>query len=220
MSTLQVSNVTASIKGKIWIAFQESPSPDGVTYFQLITGAYYVDFINAATLQPVYWPTETLLRIVLDDICTLLTNQANRPIQLSLPATSALYTVALSWNLDWNGGIKDLLQELQNIFKFQYILDGDRLIVWESEGATDKIFQMDYFSSPPIRSAAGITFTAPWIPNMRAGDRIRIDPKYYRLTYGGTTFELREILKVQTINFEFNEVTGHNQMSVLALNVA
>ncbi len=210
-------STSVSMRASIQTAYQETPSPDGVTVFELLTGDFYIEFLNAIINNN--WRFGTLLSTVLNDICSILSVKAGRKISLDL-GLSTLNTEMLKTNIYFNGYVKDLIIDLSQKYSFNYYLDGSRLVAFPMNGSTGKTYSMNFFTSSPIRSAAGITFSAPWIPSMRCGDSIVIDPKFFKMNYGASQIDIKPILNVQTINFQFNTISDSNQMTVLALNTA
>jgi hypothetical protein len=212
-------SLTGTIKGQVWIAYQESPSPDGVTYFQLQTAGSFTGFVNAIMART-HWDLGCQVNIVLQDIVDAMTAYVGRPITLQ---STISQLINLTHPLDYNGVVKDLMTLLQGSYigpKFNYRMDGDTLFVWPGDGSTQRVFPINYFSSPPTRFAAGMTFSSPWFPDLRPGDIIQIDPKYSKQTYTGSITELPRNLVVQSIEYEFNTVIPQNHMSVYALNTA
>jgi len=123
--------------------------------------------------------------------------------------------------IDINETVKDSLVMIKTIFtKLQYIIEGTNLIVWNyDEGRTKtEAIEINYVSSPPNGSASGYTFTAPWNPRLKAGMRLKIDPKYFKQSYGMKQVAVPENLKCLSMVLEFNTVTSQNSMTVLALN--
>lgn len=196
----------ATISGQIMVGYQESPSPDGVTFFSFLP-CDLDSFLN--TVVSVNHPKGASKFSLLNDI-----------------------TTKMGWSLDYNGDdnpiengfdmtatVKDLMIEFKSRYKLTYDIDGDVLHVYEySKGKGGDIIPINYVSSPPSATAAGITFVAPWIPSLRPGMAIHIDPKYFRQNFGAANVTLSPDLIVQTVEFQFNTVTGQNSMTVLALN--
>jgi hypothetical protein len=167
-----------------------------------------------------HWDLGCQVNIVLQDIVDAMTAYVGRPITLQ---STISQLINLTHPLDYNGVVKDLMTLLQGSYigpKFNYRMDGDTLFVWPGDGSTQRVFPINYFSSPPTRFAAGMTFSSPWFPDLRPGDIIQIDPKYSKQTYTGSITELPRNLVVQSIEYEFNTVIPQNHMSVYALNTA
>jgi len=116
----------------------------------------------------------------------------------------------------------ECLNELKDIWRFQYAIEGNVINIYLPSVGRSDIVDIVYFSSPPIAHASGITFSSPWVPRLRPGMTIRIDPKYFRQTFEGKQIQYQKdgLMIAQMIDVNFNTVTNQNQMTVMALNTA
>lgn len=197
-----------TFSGQIQYAYQESPSPDGTTVFMFLPGNYE-QYINA--IVQVYYSPGFLLADAITDIAI----KAGFPN----PRININRSTAIAKGLNWTGSAKDLLLELRDSFYFDYRIDGNVLSAWDMAGSTGIVHEINYLSSPPQISAAGITFSAPWLPGCKPGDLIKIDPKYSRQNYGAAVSALTPYQKILSVEFGLNTVTDMNHMSVVAYNV-
>jgi hypothetical protein len=202
------SQDTATISGRIMVGYQESPSPDGVTFFSFLPCDLDA-FLNTVV-------------------------QIDKPKQATKSSICQDLVDAMGWALDFsvndgqivsgfnmNATVKDIMIEFKSRYKLMYDLDGTILHIYDAtNGKNGPVTNINYVTSPPQASAAGITFVAPWMPGLRPAMAIHIDPKYYRQNYGGAQVQLSTTLIVQSIEFQFNTVTNQNSMTVLALNTA
>jgi len=201
-------------EGEVKVAYQESPSPDGVTLISCLT-ANTKDVFNS--LIDIHSASGDSFDSVLNQIVNALSNNSG----VSWSLENSLDARSLVAPLDYNGTAKDLLAVLKGAYGFEYGYEGNTLLVCESKTGRTKIdpIEINYLSSAPAQSAAGVTFTAPWIPALRPNKIIKIDPKYFKQSFGATKVTMSTKLKCQTVTLEFNTVTQQNQMTVLALNV-
>ena len=166
-------SLQATISGSVWIAYQESPGPDGVTYFQLFLGDF-TKWLNVIFSN--YYQAGTPLVQVINDIASALglgfIGRNLQNITLSVPLTFPA------------GYVKDAVTFLNQAFPDIVIrMDSRVLIAFEKNDNTGQSWQIDFFSSPPRREAYGWTFNAPWNPALRPGDQVTINPKYYKQTF-------------------------------------
>jgi hypothetical protein len=205
----------AGFEGQVWIAYQESPSPDGVTLISCAI-ANMTDVYNAKI--DLHVEKNTYLSEVFTNIKNALTD--NTGVQWSLE--NSLPDIQIPMQLDFTGYVKDLLANLKKMFGFQYGYEGKTLVIYsinEGRTAIDPV-KINYLSSPPTQAAVGVTFAAPWMPELRPGMQVYIDPVYFKQKYDATKVDISSTLVCQTINVEFNTVTQQNIMTVLALNIA
>lgn len=204
---------TATWEGMVFVAHQESPSPDGVTLFTFEVG-FTAGFLNAdikinqnlgVTRNAIYSDILSQLKTAYPGIPWVISN--NAPDEETEGYNN-------------QGKLSDILLDLKARWKINYTLEGCNLVIYEPKQGREEIVDINYFSSPPVADASGITFVAPWVPKLAPGMKVRIDPKYFRQTFAGkfVTYNPDGLMKVQTIDIQFNTVTGQNQMTVLALN--
>ncbi len=203
----------ASMAGQVKVAYQESPSPDGVTLISLLT-ANISDCFNAM----VSFTTKKGRNMsdALNEVLAQLSNQSGTKWTLSDSTTPYVLTAPYSFC----GTAKDCLQDMKTRWSFEYMFEGTELVIYEkNQGRINQTpLEINYLSSPPQAAASGITFTAPWIPKLRPGMRVKIDPKYFRQSFGASQVSLKPIQICQTIQLEFNTVSAQNSMTVLCLN--
>jgi len=229
LNEYKVINITAgykdslqtTISGSVWIAYQESPGPDGVTYFQLFLGDF-TKWIN--TIFNNRYDTGTPIVQVLIDIASALgLGFIGRGIE----------SITLQAPLTFPGGyIKDAVTFLNQAQPDIVIrMDSKTLIAFQKSDTTGQVWQIDFFSSPPRQEAYGWTFAAPWNPAIRPGDQIVINPKYYKQTF--VTFNATFIpdasqtgqdsglpktpFTVLTLDFDFDTTGNANNMSLVVL---
>lgn len=203
----------ASFEGVVNIAYQESPSPDGVTLFS----CQVADLANVYNANVnIHLPKGTSL----DDAFKAVIDAVYERSGVQWDIENSLDPRTLESQLDFNGSAKDFVAMLAYSYNFNYTYDWNTLVVFEVNRGRDTIdaINIDYLSSPPAQSASGITFTAPWIPSLRPWMIVNIDPVYFKQSFGARNVDFNKSLMCQTVDINFNTVTNQNQMTVLALN--
>lgn len=205
----------AGFEGQIWLAYQESPSPDGVTLISFETGVM-TDIFNADI--DIHIEKNDTLSSVFRLIINALSDNSGVTWDLE---NNLADDVIIPSGLDYIGSAKDLLADLKNTYGFSYMYEGSKLVVFKKNEGRSTIdhIPINYISSPPAQDAAGITFTAPWIPSLKPWMIIDIDPKYFKQSYGGTKVTMSSTLVCATMSVQFNTVDNQNTMTVLALNI-
>ena len=202
----------SGFEGKIWVAYQESPSPDGVTLFSCET-ANTTDIYNSII------SIHATKGASVDSVLSSVVDSLSKTNGNTWTKENSVSSYNLKSQLDYNGTVKDFMAKLKEMFGFIYMFSGHTLISYNpSKGRTD-VDKIDiiYLSSPPSQAAEGITFTSPWIPSLQPGMKIHIDPKYFKQTFTGGQVETSTDLICQTVSLQFNTVTNQNTMTVLAL---
>lgn len=196
-------NILTAIHGRVNVAFQETPSPDGATIFELACGPID-DAINTPynTFFPPKTPLNTIIRA--------LANELGLTAQTSLPES---YFIGVG--LYASGTISDFIQKLSQATGTVLKPDGEYLIAYERGGKTGVVHDIVFFNGPPKKDAGNITFQAPWIPSMRTGDVVSFNPKFMRESFGGSMISFGQFLSVLRYSFDFSTVSDHNQMSVV-----
>ena len=216
--------VEAGYKGAMWAAFsgeivnsfRESPGPDGVTTFQMTVGNF-TDWMTK-TLTAVY-SAGVPLRTVLNDVA--------QKLGLTLKYLAA-ESLTMPVGISHNGLAKDLIVKLRSVFSNRYTTHGDfdglvvrpdgpNLIAYQGDKGTGTIYELQYISAAD-RNAAGFDIQAPWIPAIRPGDTVKIDPKYFRQELGapgtlGSPAGGGNLFQVIYIDFEF-DTEDVNQMTL------
>ena len=208
----------ATVEGQVKVAYQESPSPDGVTFISMIVGNVD-DLLNRDVTISVPggygFTTDTVISSVLS----------------ALSATGSPWTVTnngfTTQSLDgagfnYTGKAAGALNAIKDRWKVAYIIEGNSLIFYmPDKGRTSEpAIVMNFLSGPPQATASGITFTAPWNPKLRPGMVVQIDPLYFRQSFGAAQINYQKdgLMITQTISLQYNTVTNQNSMTVLALN--
>jgi hypothetical protein len=211
-----------AFSGSILVAYQELPGPDGVTMFQLLLGDLSIwrdTFFNGT------FAAGQMLSDACREIVTLLST-ATFQMKLEYNVTP---DVPLKVDIPFTGFAKDLLHEFKNNFAendpdtgedigIQFALLGDTLYVYRSNaGLVDSlIYRLDFISHAKHNSA-GFEIIAPWIPALRPGHLIWIDPKYFRQDFGGSQVAIGNQYRIYMIDFSFCTTDSENTMTLLTV---
>ena len=210
------SDDSAFIEGQVMVAYQESPSPDGVTLVSLLIG--HVDDLlnrNVEIFVPASTSTnETVFNSVIGALSATGNNWTLKSSYGFQPMEGVSY--------QFKGKAIDCLNDMKTRWKFGYTIEGLNLIVYvPDKGRTgEETIVVNYLSSPPQAAASGITFVAPWLPKLRCGMVVQINPIFFKQTFGAAnvTYQKDGLMITQTVSLQYNTVTNQNQMTVLALN--
>lgn len=219
-----------TLSGQIWIAYTESPGPDGVTYIQAFLGNFRK--YTMAKFDRAFPANSASLSFVLGAIAQelglhqdfhYLDTIADPGINASGMITVPLY---------FKGYINDSLTKLTQTFPSLIVyMDSTSLVAYPLAKSKTTKYKVDIFSSPPRREAWGWTFVAPWIPQLRPGDIIEINPKYYQQTFvtyqndlsvqfvpdSTKSLDTGATFKMFKLSFEFSTNQMNNQMSCMIL---
>jgi len=220
---------SATLSGQVKVAYQESPSPDGVTFISLLVG-HAEDVLNRDITVNTYpnagMTTDTIFDALIIGLSStgtpwkLVNSSFLKALPVHVTSTTPKSTDIAGFN--FQGKPIDCLNKIKDRWKIAYLIDGTNLIIYTpNKGRTGEgAIQINWLSSPPMATASGITFVAPWNPKIRPGIVIQIDPLYFRQTFGGAqiTYQPDGLMIVQTVSLNYNTVTNQNAMTVLALN--
>lgn len=217
-----VGGSLGSFSGDVLFAFQESPSPDGITHIQFMPSIHYRALTNTY-IESYQFDKGQPVRDVFQYIANRVSEKA---FSLGVPTGMELRYdldpgLTLPIPLNIGGPVLGLLSDLEvmmpNMFKTRFY--GSFLDVIPINGSS-RVFSIGALSSPPQKSPAGIAFVAPWIPDLLPFDRIAIDPIYAKQNYGSTLIDFNKELIVNTISINFDTADGVNAMTVEALNIS
>jgi len=205
--------VATAFRGKIVNSYQENPGPDGVTVFQVLVGD--PDIWMTRTLSA-SWKPGTLLSTVLDEVAT----------KLEMHVINYATDRALPVPLSHNGLAKDLLPRLRRLFAIRTDEDvfkgiviqtyGDQLICFQADQGTGLVYELNYISHA-MHNAAGFDIQAPWLPQLRPGDWLTIDPKFFRQDFGGAQVAVGNRFQVYLLSFDFCTTDDSNMMTLMTV---
>lgn len=179
------------ISGEIFNAYIETPPPDSVTVFEVLI-ASLSDWTTAYISKN--FEKNISLRTLLTECCNLLGLKLNYYLNQE-------YIVPVAVN--FHGLVKDALRKIKEFYP-QLILrpEGDILYVYHENEGTGIIHNLDFITSAK-KDAAGFTIIAPWLPILRPGDSVKLNPKYYKQSYGGQNVSGTDFQTI-TIDFDFD----------------
>ena len=209
-------SLSARMQGQVINSYQEKPGPDSVTVFQVTVGRF--DDWVSKTLTSTY-PGGTPLATVCSDVASKLglTLQFYAPTDLRLPV-----------GISHNGLAKELVVKLRRLFAsydpkgnftgIEVRPDGANLIVFAAQNGTGVVHELGYVSQA-TRNAAGFDIQAPWVPSVRPGDTVKVDPKYFKQEVGAPGTALNEtvstsLFQVIYVSFQFCTTDDENVMTL------
>ena len=211
-----------AFSGTILVAYQELPGPDGVTMFQLLLGdlgAWRNVLFNGT------FNAGQMLSNVCQEIVGIMSS-STFPMHLEYNVSP---DVSLPIDIPFTGYAKDVIHELKKHFTkydpntgadigIQFSPIGDTLHVYNADqGLIDTIiYRLDYISHAKHNSA-GFEIIAPWIPALRPGHLIWIDPKYFRQDFGGSQVAIGNQYRIYMIDFDFCTTDSTNTMTLLTI---
>lgn len=201
-----VEGPQATFDGSILTAYQESPGPESTIFLQMKIGNM-VDWLNNTVTAN--YKAFTPLVSVLGDVCKAVGCKLNACFPASLMSKAPIHM---------NGMAKNALEEICITYQLLWRSDGDTVSIFPKTGYTDKIYVIDYVSSPPQKAGNGWIFSAPWYPALRFGDVVKMNPKYFQATYGNAQISNSVLQKVTSLDFKFSTVGSENSMNVRTIS--
>lgn len=200
------NSLRTDIIGECLNASPESPSPDGVTCFELLLGKFD---LWIKTIVNVNYDKGTLLSTIFKDIADKL--------NLNLKISSDI-TEVTSIAFGWNGYAKDFLSKLKTAYPDIVIRpDGQNLYVYNGSKGTSVLHTLKYITSAK-KDASGFNIQAPWIPNIRPGDNVKVDPIFYKSSFGSQSVS-NDTFNVIHVGFDFGTCDDSNNMDLLLVNL-
>lgn len=226
---------TGAISGQIQQAYIESPGPDGITVFYiLLTDSQFFDMVidfnyNAKLLQ-----SKAQNHIIVSqpwtvgDILNELFNVINQATgQNYFPEIVDVLNVPYGTPIYERGTISQVLsQVLNNYFGYSFSIKGYKISIFNyNNPSSNTVYRVEKVSNTPRSLVGGhIQFQAPWIPNLRPGNLLYIDPSFMKMTFGAyitrrerdhTSDQLKTtIFNVLRIDFDFHTIEEKNMMIV------
>lgn len=185
--------------------FVEKPSPDGILAILCAIGDY--ERVVSTTLSKT-WEVGSSVRAMLQ----IIAGELGLYLDFNVP------DVALEEKVIVAGRIVDLIPKLKDILPDAIItLDSNRLRIYTTQQGTTVRFKPSHISMATKKGQA-LTIIAPWIPELRPGDILELEPAFYKQSIGSTLLKFKSNdFVVISIDFAFS-TTDQNSMIVLALN--
>lgn len=214
---------TVDMEGTILSIYQESPGPEGRTVIQCQEGKMQ-QWLDAAV--QLYFDQGTTVKSVLEKIKDKIGAH-------QVTVRGKAEGLSLKTKFEHDGSAREALTKLQDNFKDEKLyvfLRNDTLCAICIGSKSDFIasHRLEY-TSAPVQPNAGTesgdagytTVTAPWIPQLRIGDKLEIPAKVYmrylttvNKNSGGTIF-----IQVFKISIHFGTTGGVNTMTVQGTNM-
>lgn len=226
--------IYSGISGQITQAYIETPGPDGVVVFMVqITYNGLFDYnIDFEFIAP--GSVSTLLNKYVNDMNDVLrTKNINFKYEISIPVELGI--IPVQTNVQKSGSLSEVLTNIiEDYTQSFWSINGNSIVVFSLKfPSTKNLFEINRVTGTPRSTSPGhISFTSPWIPNIRPGDFVHIDPIYLKTSFG--TFQSIKnkgdnseeklnyspgYFSVYSISFEFDTVEPINTMIVDALRV-
>ena len=207
---------TTTFTGKIYSMYQEEPGPEGRTVIQCKEGS----------VQP--WLDATIqMTLEAGSPLTSALNQIGQKLGVYMVhATEHAKLLQIKQRFEYDGSVRGAIEKLKNMFgleKLDIYLRGNYLIAIRMNDYQDFVnsYILEYMSAPPQENTGGsdgtyyTTVTAPWMPELRIGDRLTIPSRTYirNLVKVGTDSGTQDI-QVTALSFHFGTTGGVNSMTV------
>ena len=195
------------IIGQILTAYQDKPSPDGVTTFQFFTGYVEAWTAKIVTLNET---AGTPLNTIIDHMCSQVSDseatiEKDSYIEKSMTAVAPVQD---------QGTLADVCLHLGRAYGICILPEGKALKVTHSgvgEHTLAVVHELLYYTDVK-KTAATLTVTAPFDPAVRPNDYIKIDPKYMSSDLGGMFTSFGSDFMILNESFTFGTTDGGNRM--------
>ena len=206
---------TTTFSGKIYSIYQEEPGPEGRTVIQCKEGS----------VQP--WLDATIqMTLEAGSPLTSALNQIGQKLGVYMVHTTEhAKLLQIKQRFEYDGSVRGAIEKLKNMFgleKLDIYLRGNYLIAIRMNDYQDFVnsYVLEYMSAPPQENTGGsdgtyyTTVTAPWMPELRIGDRLTIPSRTYirNLVKVGTDSGTQDI-QVTALSFHFSTTGGANSMT-------
>jgi hypothetical protein len=209
------NSMETALEGQIWTGAQPTPPPDGDTVFSFFTGWFSEWVITPITLNA---PAGTSINDIMNFVCGVA-SQVN-PGKLTVELASTLDdSVVSKTKIACTGTISEFCTLFARNNNLTITPEGMRLKVSSrtfSATGSGIIHKLEFMSDVK-KTAAGLTITAPWVPSIRPGDLVGVDPKYFSSDISGMFVRLGTNLIVIQEDFEFSTVGSANRMTLMTI---
>lgn len=207
---------TTRFTGKIYSMYQEEPGPEGKTVIQCKEGS----------IEP--WLDATIqMTLEAGTKLTTALNQIGQKLGVyRVEAKGNVQAFTLKQRFEHDGSVRGAIEKLKNMFdeeKLDVFPRGNYLIAIMLKDGQDFVnsYVLEYMSAPPQENTGGsdgtywTTVTAPWMPELRIGDRLTIPSRTYirNLLQVGNESGQQDI-QVRALSFHFGTTGGANSMTV------
>jgi hypothetical protein len=192
------NNLQTAFTGKIFNSYVETPPPDSVTVFELYPGNIedlYTKWFNKS------YPKDTSFLMILQDIATLL----------NLTLISNFDDFKIPTPISFGMSARQAFIKLKEKNKFIRIRpESDNLYVFDINKKQDIVHTIDFITSAK-KEGQSFTINAPWLPILRPGDCVRLNPQYFKQDLPMANITGKDY-NIVTINFDFATCGNTNEM--------
>lgn len=206
---------TTTFEGSILTMYQEEPGPEGMTIIQCMTGQIqsWLDAVVHMTYEK-GTPLPTVLTEIGKNINTYGLLTGKKAGALVMPET-----------FEFDGTARDAIQKIEKIFCNKnlsiFVRDNRLCSICLTQDDTVQVHTLQYMSAPPQENTGDengtyyTTVTAPWIPKLAVGDKLRIPSRVYMRNFMAVgNVKGTQIIQVTAISFHFGTTGGTNSMTV------
>jgi len=192
-----------AFEGDLRIPYIEKPSPDSVVVFPMVLGSYSV-YREAVLIKE--WQPGTSLKSILTEVA------ASLEMELSFVTDD----IVLNEKIVSDGRTKDLISKLCSLLpNIRIQPDSKRLLVYNVTVGRNDTYVIDKLSMA-VKKGESLTITGPWIPTLRPGDIVKIDPIFYKQSLGSTflKFTSTDFITL-VIDFTFSTISDNSMIATL-----
>lgn len=206
-------NALTTIEGQNFLAYTESPGPDGVSVITFITGAFD-EWVQ--TVINSNWTAGTSINSVMATVCSKL-SEKTAPYKIELKSYIPDSIAVSTGGLSASGSLTEFIDKVKVAYGLAIYMEGRNLSVCYADSGTGVVHKLDYVTSVR-KNGAGYTIIAPWLPSLRQNDTLEIDAKYFAIeNFGGVGANFKTQFKVLNISFAFSTVGDTNSMTVTCI---
>jgi len=224
---------TGVVSGNITHAYVESPGPDGITVFFILLGEQifknyrYIDNTLDENGKPYggnFYYRNDNRNATYADILSFFAEK--------IQGLSYIEKIIVPDDIgkrNWHtpiqmiGTVVEMFQQLINVrLGLSYSINGNIVNIFDQTVGSNGTqgYKINRFSSAPIVNVQDhINFQSPWIPGLRPGDYIAIEPGFMKTTFGGWAStqgqaDVPLIYIIFKIDFDFSTTENTNVMIV------
>lgn len=203
-------------EGSILSLYQESPGPEGRTVIQCMMGQVQSWLDESVQMN---YDAGTSLEVLLSDLQKALHTTGVRTGQTDAK------NLQLKERFEWDGPARGAIGKLRKEFEDEklcvFVRNNYLCAVCMPGNDNVQAHKLEFLSAPTQSNVGGAegsyytTVTAPWNPELRIGDLLRIPSKTYIKNYGLVGGESNEqTIQVTTLSFHFATTGSANSMTV------
>jgi len=202
--------IYTALSGQVFVAYQAKPGPDHEVVMECLV-ASYENWVTKSYNKN--WAKGTPLNTIFREMASLLSTTSVRVGLRSYIPDS----LVLNSEFSACSSVAESADKLSKAYGLNAVPEGEALVVLpvSVEGVSTGIVHVLDFVTSVKKSAAGVTVTAPWVPNIKPFDTVRVDSRYFSVDYGGTAVQSLIDYMVITVDFSFSTNGTENTMTLL-----